>query len=98
MKSVEMHGLAVREAGSAYRWYFDRSRAAAERFSEQLYAAIQRVAENPERYPSYLAGTRRYRLNRFPYLVVYLYEADRVQVIAVAHAKRRPGYWARRLP
>ena len=44
-----MHGLAVREAGSAYRWYFDRSRAAAERFSEQLYAAIQRVAADTVR-------------------------------------------------
>jgi hypothetical protein len=33
----------------------------------------------------------------FPYLVVYRVGAHDLLIVAVAHAKRRPGYWARRL-
>ena len=98
MTPVEMHPLAVREAGGAFEWYAARSAHAAERFSEQLSKAIKKISEHPERYPVYLEGTQRILLDRFPYLVVYIHEPDRVSVIAVAHGKRRPGYWRRRLP
>jgi hypothetical protein len=33
---------------------------------------------------------------RFPYLVPYREEPSRIFVVAVAHAKRRPGYWKKR--
>jgi hypothetical protein len=33
----------------------------------------------------------------FPYVVVYLDEPERVWIVAVMHAKRRPGYWRERL-
>ena len=45
----------------------------------------------------YLHGTRRYLMRRFPYLVVYRATPDKLQVIAVAHGKRKPGYWRNRL-
>ncbi len=35
-------------------------------------------------------------LQRFPYVIFFETEADRVVVWAVAHAKRRPGYWVAR--
>ncbi|MGH8701418.1 MAG: type II toxin-antitoxin system RelE/ParE family toxin, partial [Burkholderiales bacterium] len=39
---------------------------------------------------------RRILLNRFPYSVVYRTSSDEIIVIAVAHQRRRPGYWRRR--
>jgi hypothetical protein len=39
---------------------------------------------------------RRRLLTRFPYVVFYEVVDDAVEVIAVAHAKRRPGYWLHR--
>jgi hypothetical protein len=36
------------------------------------------------------------RLTRFPYLVVYREDATRILVVAVAHEKRKPGYWRKR--
>jgi plasmid stabilization system protein ParE len=33
---------------------------------------------------------------RFPYLIFFRVEGDTVLVAAIAHAKRRPGYWAER--
>ena len=48
-------------------------------------------------YTEYLHGTRRALLGRFPYFVVYRERSRKIEIIAVAHAKRRPGYWARRV-
>lgn len=68
----------------------------AERFAEELDAALERIAEAPQRWPVYLHGTRRVRLTRFPYLVPYREEPTRILVVAIAHAKRKPGYWKKR--
>jgi hypothetical protein len=32
-------------------------------------------------------------LDRFPYVIFFAQERDHVLVVAIAHAKRRPGYW-----
>lgn len=63
------------------------------RFMDAVDAGIGAIAENPQRWPTHLHGTRKYRLRRFPFLLVYRELHDRVQVIACQHAKRRPGYW-----
>jgi plasmid stabilization system protein ParE len=39
---------------------------------------------------------RRKILARFPYVIFFRVDADTVVVLAVAHSKRRPGYWADR--
>jgi plasmid stabilization system protein ParE len=59
--------------------------------------AVRQVAEAPQRWPKYLHGTRRFVLHRFPLAVVYLDVPDFVNIIALAHSKRRPGYWKRRV-
>ncbi|HEY6897386.1 MAG TPA: type II toxin-antitoxin system RelE/ParE family toxin [Rhodocyclaceae bacterium] len=44
-----------------------------------------------------LGGTRRqYALRRFPYRVIYQITADELRIVAVAHHRRRPNYWASR--
>ena len=55
--------------------------------------AEERVEEAPRQWPPYLTDTRRYLLRRFPFFVAFRESEDRVQVLAVAHARRRPGYW-----
>ena len=47
--------------------------------------------------PPYLHGTRRVVLNRYPFSVVFRERLHDIQIIAIAHAKRRPGYWAKRV-
>jgi hypothetical protein len=36
-------------------------------------------------------------MQRFPFSVVYLDDPELIAIIAVAHTKRRPGYWKGRL-
>ena len=39
---------------------------------------------------------RRKVLTRFPYVIFFRLEGDVVEVMAVANARRRPGYWTER--
>ena len=54
-------------------------------------------SEAPQRWPKYLHGTRRFVMQRFPFSVVYLDDPELVTIVAVAHSKRKPGYWKDRL-
>lgn len=56
------------------------------------------VCESPQRYPiERKPDVRRIRMKRFPYTVLYREVSDTVQVLAVAHHRRRPQYWLGRL-
>lgn len=93
---LEFHPKAVEEAQAARAWYEFHSPEAARAFVAELEGAVDRIREGPNRWPTFLHGTRRYLLRRFPYIVVYREASSVIQVVAVAHASRRPGYWKRR--
>lgn len=57
---------------------------------------IRRIVQAPQRCPKYLYGTRRFLLDRFPFSVVYLDAPEVLSIVAVAHNKRKPGYWKQR--
>jgi toxin ParE1/3/4 len=93
---VEFHPDAVAEAQAARAWYDDRSPALGNAFVTELDRAIDRVVESPERWPKSEAGTRRYLMRRFPFLVIYRHTNQAIQIVAVAHGRRKPGYWRSR--
>jgi plasmid stabilization system protein ParE len=93
----QFHPEASEEFRGAIRWYRPQSLLASSEFRVAVSAAIRMIAEAPERWPKYLYGTRRFVLQRFPFSVVYLDDPDLVIIVAVAHSKRKPGYWKDRL-
>ena len=97
MKSVQVHPEAEAEADSAFEWYWMRSESAALGFDAELRDAFSTLRRSPRICAPYLRGTHRLMLNRFPYFVVFRELTRKIQIVAVAHAKRRPGYWANRL-
>jgi toxin ParE1/3/4 len=68
-----------------------------EEFIAEVEHAAERIAAFPEHGSSYLAGTRRVVLGRFPHSVVYQAGPEGVLIVAVAHHSRQPGYWRGRL-
>jgi len=78
---VVLHPDAVEEAQAAWQWYLERS---------------QSAAEAPERWPLFVYGTRRFLFHRFPFQIVYRVANDRIEVVAIAHGRRKPGYWKTR--
>jgi hypothetical protein len=60
------------------------------------------IAEGPEAWPIWPGigegiGIRRFLLARFPFAIGYIVGADEIVVLAIAHLRRRPGYWLARL-
>ena len=68
------------------------------RFVEAVEAALAQIEASPERFTIlYEPDIRSTKVHRFPYRVVYLVVDEVIDVIPVAHAKRRAEYWRRRL-
>lgn len=62
---------------------------------ETVLAAME---DGPKRFP--LVGTasvRRVYLRRFPITVLFRESGGGLQILAVAHKRRRPNYWVTRL-
>ncbi|UCG74072.1 MAG: type II toxin-antitoxin system RelE/ParE family toxin [Chromatiales bacterium] len=93
---VRLHPDAERELRSAYLWYLERSGIVASAFRAETDHAIQAITESPDRWPKLSELERRYVMPRFPFSLVYRKLPKYVEIIAVAHQKRRPDYWFRR--
>ncbi|MFY4728050.1 type II toxin-antitoxin system RelE/ParE family toxin [Nitrospira sp. BLG_2] len=93
---IVIHSEAVEEARAARLWYAERSQSAADSFLAELDHGIEAISESPERWPLFVHGTRRYLFNRFPFQIVYRVANERIEIVAVAHGRRRPGYWRSR--
>jgi plasmid stabilization system protein ParE len=95
--SVRFSEEAEAEYVEALTWYHDRSARAAAGFEQAVAHAVNRIAESPEQFP--VADVKGYRfvtLIRYPYSLVYRVKETAVQVVAVAHASRKPAYWRER--
>jgi plasmid stabilization system protein ParE len=94
---------ALAEYAAAVRWYFERDPAVAHRFREHVLGTIATICESPALSPPVRGvpkrlGVRRRVIARFPYSIVYVELEDEVLILAVAHSRRRPSYWHKRLP
>ena len=95
-RKLPIEERAESEARSAFLWYLARNPRAAERFHQALEDCMDAIADAPERFPEIEPGIRRRLVfHRFPYAVLYRVTPDEVQVVAVMHLHRRPGYWRR---
>ncbi len=96
-RTVFIHRLARREFQLASNWYSQRSQQAAGNFRSAFDKAIDTIRNNPLQGQVHRNVFRWIRLRRFPYLVYYcIIDDDSMLVMAVAHSRRRPNYWARR--
>ncbi len=94
---LRFHPAAVDEAEAARDWYAAHDIEVAVAFLVELDTAFAAILEHPKRWPGYLGATQRYLLKRFPFSVVYRQINGVVQILAIAHASREPGYWRPRL-
>lgn len=95
--AVEFLEDARDEYDEAFNWYADRSVSAAVGFASEIDAAVEVISRDPGRFVFTYGGCQLYRLKRYPYCVIYLVSDHKIIVIAIAHAKRSPGYWHRRI-
>jgi plasmid stabilization system protein ParE len=100
-KPVRLDPAAEDELADAEAWYEERAG-----LGGDLVAAVReagdRIAERPHSFP-FAHGVpsrleiRRCPVRRFPYGLCFLELPDEIRVLAVAHNRRRPFYWRKRV-
>jgi len=97
MNKVTFHEDAESEMMEAAQYYEEKANGLGLSFLDTVEQAVDQVLENP--LSCQLVGDRiRHKiLRRFPYSLLYMVEPDLIRILAVAHHKRRPGYWRYRL-
>ena len=95
--TYEFHPAAEQEFVEAAAYYERNVTGLGQRFGREVRHAIERLLEYPEMGSPVDVDLRRLVLVRFPYVLIYCFTPDMVTIVAVAHARRRPGYWRARV-
>jgi plasmid stabilization system protein ParE len=93
---VKLHPDARAELRATRNWYYERSPLSAIAFAQTVDKAISKIREAPNTFPLAEHSTRKFILQRFPFNIFYRTREKEIVIVAVAHQKRRPGYWSNR--
>jgi hypothetical protein len=99
---AELLREALDEMTEAAAWYEERREGLGERFLDIVQSTLRRIDDAPltgapwRQGKSRSVAVRRYPVPGFPFVVVYVTEPALV-VIAIAHTRRRAGYWRSRI-
>jgi len=94
---VLWHREARVEADEAACFYQARQPGLDRRFLDILEDALRRISRRPRMYPTVEGDIHKCRLPRFPYGLIYRVKSESVEILAVMHMKREPGYWTARI-
>jgi len=65
-------------------------------FIAEFERSLEFLCLHPHIGASWRTNRRRFPLRRFPYSIIYYIRDDELRVVAVAHHRQRPVYWADR--
>jgi plasmid stabilization system protein ParE len=95
--NFQIEPAARLELEEAAEWYGAIRPALGAEFLAEFDRSVQMILQAPNAWHPVGGGLRRYRLDRFPYGIIYHAHTGGVLVIAVAHLHRHPDYWRRRV-
>ena len=93
MRDFGFHPEARQEFLESARYYKSQQPGLDRRFVNAVIDAIYRIRNNPLMYREIEVGCRQCRVPRFPYGVIFRLRNDYIEIIAVMHLHRKPGYW-----
>jgi plasmid stabilization system protein ParE len=87
---VTLRPRAEADLVDAFAWYEEQLPGLGQVFLRAVDVCLTRIQRHPEAYPEAHPRVRRASLRRFPYGVFYVVRDNRIDVLAVYHARRRP--------
>ena len=93
IRDVIVHIEAEAEILQALAWYAERSAVAARAFVQELNSMVVLAVRSPESWPRGFGNTRHIVFPRFPFNLVFRVKGETMEIVAVAHQRRRPSYW-----
>jgi plasmid stabilization system protein ParE len=96
MTGYEFLPEAEEEMNEAAQFYEGRKKGLGLEFLNEVERTVASIVALPQSGPAISSSIRRRIVHRFPYGVLYAIHEDKILIVAVAHLKRRPGYWKER--
>lgn len=96
MKPLEIRAEAELDIIEAALWYENERAGLGAEFSLEVEQAVARIAEAPLAFREREIGMRMAMVDRFPYGIYFLDEADKIVLFSVLHLHRDPDVWRRR--
>jgi plasmid stabilization system protein ParE len=97
MKPVVFLPDAEQEMLQAAVYYESQSSGLGRDYLSEVERAVQAVKESPMTWPIVEGELRRRLVRRFPFGILYRIDPEEIVIIAVAHLRRKPGYWRERI-
>lgn len=96
MKPIIFLPEAEEEMNEAARYYDSQASGLGTDYLSEVERAVETIAESPMTWPKIEGDLRRRLVRRFPFGILYFIEIEEIVIVAVAHLRRRPGYWKKR--
>jgi toxin ParE1/3/4 len=94
---IEFLPPADKELHDAVNYYNDQLMGLGDQFFTEFETGLSLISKFPHYWEKVGANTRRFILKRFPYLILFIQEKDRIIITAVAHQHRHPDSYNRDL-
>lgn len=95
---IWFHPAAEFEHLDHVAYYESRQAGLGTGYLAEFEGILAAMADGPQRFPLIgMASVRRAHLRRFPVTILFRESGSELQILAVAHKRRRPGYWIARL-
>jgi plasmid stabilization system protein ParE len=91
--AITFRRAARADVDAAVDWYEDRQAGLAQRFLTEVDRCLAIAAEHPLRFAVKHRNIRCTPVRRFPYLIYFVAEQNRIVVLAVFHVRRDPLTW-----
>ncbi|MGH8652314.1 MAG: type II toxin-antitoxin system RelE/ParE family toxin [Gammaproteobacteria bacterium] len=96
MIPYDFHSEAEAEFAAAVLFYESRLVGLGSSFVREVEQVVAFSRAHPDAGSPLGSKVRRVLVRRFPYSLIYRLEDERLYILAVAHQRRRSGYWRRR--
>ena len=90
--SLELQSEAVIDIHEVFEWYQIKREGLGFDFIEEIEAGFKSICDHPQYYASINKNFRRYKINRFPFLIIYQIEGDSIIINSVRHSSRNPKF------
>ena len=96
MNSVRFHIEAEAELNEAVSFYEALVPGLGKSLTAEVKKTVRLVQAHPAAGQNVSARLKKSLVHRFPYSLIYSVDAQSILILAVAHHRRRPGYWRKR--
>ena len=90
---VYFHYEADSELGEAVSFYESRLVGLGISFTAEVRSSVGFISNNPDAGSPLGSKLRMVIVKRFPYSVIYRWDEKSIFILAIAHHRRRTGYW-----